>query len=212
MYSTARRLTSNIIRKAFSQALADVSFTSYLAKYSQTIFMTPTNFFSVVKISWYLTSFQEKNKKAGSVKQQSVDWHAIRCLSHCPAVTLARELLLRAQTSICPPATSVSVTHENSPGSACYCTGRQAGRQSIPVCNQLFSCLNGTRDYNFNPDMSHLQELITADKVIPQSVPQGRCKNTARVNAVCFVCFFFTSMRFNKRNPGASAKALHNTI
>lgn len=82
---------------------------------------------------------------------------------------------------------------------------RQAGRQSIPVCNQLFSCLNGTRDYNFNPDMSHLQELITADKVIPQSVPQGRCKNKARVNAVCLFCFFFTSMRFNKRNPGASA-------
>lgn len=39
----------------------------------------------------------------GLCQQQVADWHAIRCLSHCPAATRAREVSLKAKTSICQP-------------------------------------------------------------------------------------------------------------
>lgn len=113
-----------------------------------------TNFFAGhKKLSKYQTS-----------SRQSVDWHEIRCLSHSPAATPARKLLLRAKMSICPPGTCESSplkTHLSPPGSS-PAQVVIAQTERIPLCNQLFSCLSDGGDYHFNPEMSHLQELLAA--------------------------------------------------
>lgn len=38
-------------------------------------------------------------------------------------------------------------------------------RQRIAVCNQLFSCLSGSRDYSFIPEMSYVRELSAAHNI-----------------------------------------------
>lgn len=135
-----------------------VNFTSDPTKYSQTIFTRPQISLWAVKISWYLTSSGATDRVSGRV---CVDWHAIRCLSHYPAARHAREPVLRAKMSICPPE-----RRESSP------PWKLISAQPVPLRLELLlrqtenSCLQSAvslRDYRFIREMSHLRHFTRAD-------------------------------------------------
>lgn len=71
-------------------------------------------------------------------QQQITDWHAIRCLSHCPAAAHASEVSLKAKMSICPPGWCKSSPRKNSslPNSASPALTAQPSE--VSVCNPVF--------------------------------------------------------------------------
>lgn len=123
-------------------------------------------------------------------QQQSVDWHAIRCLSHCPAATHAREPLLRAKMSICPPRRCESSPPfpENSSqrsrflfSSRCYC----ADGEFLSVINCFPASM--ASEITISTLKCHicksLQQLITTDRLFHSLFHRTDAKNKARVNS-----------------------------
>lgn len=84
-------------------------------------------------------------------QQQITDWHAIRCLSHCPAAAHASEVSLKAKMSICPPRRC-----ESSPGKTSSLLNAASPAEALTaqagscLSVTLFSCLSGARDQHLN--------------------------------------------------------------